>query len=172
MATDIIPKEENINITESDMQNNSCDSKNDERQGEDKDLEGKIVINKSKRKNKLKTDDEGSVPKKIKINDAENEDSQPNDIKIKIKKDVEVEKNKKKISDTKIKNKNKMPSAENCTISKKKKKDLKLNKGRKVGKHKQDDVDSMMSLDAERLKMYGINAKKFKNKLKYGNKKF
>jgi len=170
VATDIIPKEENINITKSDMQNNSCDSKNDEKQGED--LEGKIVMNKRKRKNKLKTDEDGSVPKKIKINDAENENSHLNDVKIKIENDVQIEKDKKKINDTKIKNKNEMPSVEKYTISKKKKKDFKLNKGRKVGKHRQDDVDSMMSLDAERLKTYGINAKKFKNKLKYGNKKF
>lgn len=40
-----------------------------------------------------------------------------------------------------------------------------------TGKRKSDYDDSTMSLNAERLKTYGINAKKLRNKLKYGNKK-
>lgn len=40
-----------------------------------------------------------------------------------------------------------------------------------TGKRKSDYDDPTMSLNAERLKTYGINAKKLKNKLKYGNKK-
>ncbi|EZA47646.1 hypothetical protein DMN91_012373 [Ooceraea biroi] len=185
-ATDTVSREKDIDITESGTQNNACDSKNDEKQ--DKDLEGKDVTDKSgkrKRNNKLKTDDpvskkirrnniekdnEGmnNTSEKIKTNDAGKRESRINDVKIKTEKDIKIEKDSEELSNAKIKNKKKEISA----ASKKNKKDSKFSKvPKRVGNRRPDDVDSMMSLNAERLKMYGIKAKKFKNKLKYGNRK-
>ncbi|KAK2575946.1 hypothetical protein KPH14_007308 [Odynerus spinipes] len=51
-----------------------------------------------------------------------------------------------------------------------KKNKLKTDKKFKKGK-KDNATDQIASLEASRLKVYGINAKKFKNKLKYGKKK-
>lgn len=173
--TDTAPKEKDTDITKNGMQNNSHDSKKNEK--EDKDLKGNNVIDKStkkKRENKVKTDDNGPVSKKICANNVETEHSHVNNVQIKVEKNIKVEKDNKEMSNTGIK-KNKheeTPSVDKSAVSRKKKKNSKLSKVKKAGKHRPDGVDSMMSLNAERLKMYGINAKKFKNKLKYGNKKF
>lgn len=127
---DIVSKEKSMDITENDVQNNlhnSDDKKEDEK---NKDAQKKDTINKSKkqkRKNKLKTDDDVSSFKKIKIDNTADQ--------------------------KKKKNKNSQFNQIN------------------TGKRKLDHDDPTMSLDAKRLKTYGINAKKLRNKLKYGNKK-
>ncbi|XP_029159954.1 protein KRI1 homolog [Nylanderia fulva] len=146
---DTIPKKKIMNITENNMQNNSHANKNDE-----KDEQKKNVVDKNeKRKNKLRADDDTPSLKKMKLDKVKKEDSQ-----IETDNFVKAKNNGKKTSF----------SMEKSTTSQKKNK---FNKT-KTGKRKSDNDDPVMSLEAERLKTYGISAKKFKNKLKYGNKKF
>lgn len=129
----------------------------------------KNIIDKSKnrkRKNTFKTDDNGPVSKKLNTNDVEERDFQISNIKIE---EVKIEKDNEETNNTKIKENKEMSSIEKSTVFKKK--NSKVSKIKKVGKRRPGD-DSMMFLDAERLKTYGINAKKLKNKLKYGKKRF
>lgn len=147
--TDSVSKKKIMNIAENNLQNNSHGSKNDE-----KDEQKKNLVNeneKQKRKNKLRADDDRSSPKKMKLDKARKEAPQ-----IETDNVIKVENNGKMAS----------LSVEKSTIAQKK-----FNKT-KTGKRKSDNDDPMMSLEAERLKTYGISVKKFKNKLKYGNKKF
>lgn len=149
--TSSVSKEKIMNIAENNLQNNSHGSKNDE-----KDKQKKNVVNKherQKRKNKLRADDDKPSPKKMKFDKTRKEPSQ-----------IETD------NIIKIKNNGKITSlsAEKSTIAQKKNK---FNKA-KTGKRKSDNDDPTMFLEAERLKTYGISVKKFKNKLKYGNKKF
>lgn len=115
--------------------------------------------NKRKRKNKLKVDGDSPRPKMIKTDDVK--ESSP------VKADKKIEKDNEKTV-----------SMDKTVVNKRKKNKMKemrklqFNK-LKSDKHKssRDNIDPIMSLNAERLKTYGINAKKFKNKLKYGKKK-
>lgn len=112
---------------------------------------------------KLKTDEE-----KDKEVVKETQNSQQNDIK-----KVEVSELKKKHDKKTASN---VKAASNKSNSNKKQNMQKKNKlkvaNKKFNKGKKDDAaDQIASLDASRLKGYGINAKKFKNKLKYGKKK-
>ncbi|KAL6267766.1 hypothetical protein P5V15_000835 [Pogonomyrmex californicus] len=151
--TDTVCKKELMRTTENNTQNNSYNNKDDKE--EEKDMQEKNIINKSKkqkRKNKSETDGDAPFSKKMKIDHAEKEKSQ-----IKADINIKVENNNEKIT-----------SIEKSIKSRKKKK----NKNSQVNteKHK-TDYDDLMSLNAKRLKTYGINPKKLKNKLKYGNKK-
>lgn len=157
--TDNVSKKKIMNIAENNAENNSHSNKNDERDAQDKNVVNKNE--KRKRENKLRDDGnspDGNNPKKMKTHKAGREDSR-------IKTDnvnINVENNGKIAS----------LSAEKSTIVRKKNKNKnsQLNKA-KIGKRKSNNDDPMMSLGTERLKAYGISAKKFKNKLKYGNKK-
>ncbi|XP_070160841.1 protein KRI1 homolog [Polyergus mexicanus] len=143
------------NIAENNAQNNSHGNKNNERNAQDKNVVNKNE--KRKRENKLR-DDNRPNPKKIKTDKAGREDSRIETDNVSIN-----GKNNGKITSL---------STEKSIIARKKNKskNSRLNKT-KTGKRKPNNDDPMMSLGAERLKAYGINAKKFKNKLKYGNKK-
>lgn len=104
---------------------------------------------------------------------SKRKDFQMSDVKIKTKEKDNEETTNTKIKKNRRKKNDKVPSGGKSELFKKKRKDSKLGKVQKRGKRgTPDGVDSMMSLDAERLRTYGINAKKFKNKLKYGKKKF
>ncbi|XP_050445037.1 protein KRI1 homolog [Cataglyphis hispanica] len=157
--TDNISKKKIMNIAENNAENNSHGNKNDERDAQDKNVVNKNE--KRKRENKLRDDDnrpDGNKPKKMKTDKAGREDSR-------IKTDnvnINIENNGKIAS----------LSAEKSTNVRKKNKNnnSQLNKA-KIGKRKSNNDDPMMSLGTERLKAYGISAKKFKNKLKYDNKK-
>ncbi|XP_072753861.1 protein KRI1 homolog [Anoplolepis gracilipes] len=155
--TDSTSKEKIMNIAENNAQDNSHNSKNDE-----KDVQKKNVANKNekrKREDKLQDDGDRPSPKKAKTDKVEQEDSkiEMDNVNIDIKSNGKIA----------------SFSAEKFTIARKKnrKKNSQLNK-RKSGKCKPANNNPLMFLEAERLKTYGINAKKFKNKLKYGNKKF
>ncbi|XP_032674778.1 protein KRI1 homolog isoform X2 [Odontomachus brunneus] len=149
-------------ITKDNTQNNSHNIKNDAEQ--DKITQEKNTVNKSnekKRKNKSRVDSNSSKLKKIKTDNIKKESLQ-------IKVDNKIEKN----------NEETAPVGKTVVIQKRKNKTkekskLQLNKvKRNKNKSNNDNINSMMSLNVERLKTYGINAKKFKNKLKYGKKKF
>ncbi|KAL0116065.1 hypothetical protein PUN28_011134 [Cardiocondyla obscurior] len=154
--TDAASKEKEERVTESSVENN-LDINNDSSIKDEKnnDTESKIILNKNrkrKQENILKTEDDHPSPPKIKINKTM-EDSK---IKIDIN-NIKVENNNEKASITK-------------SVSKKKKKNTRFNQ---LNTGKQDKVskDPTTSINAKRLKTYGINAKKLKNKLKYGNTK-
>lgn len=153
--TDTVSKKKIMNIAENNAQNISHGNKNDERNAQDKNVANKNE--KRKRENKLR-DDNSPNPKKMKTDKAGREDSRIETDNVSIK----------------VENNGKITplSTEKSTIARKKNKNKnsQLNKT-KTGKRKPNNDDPMMSLGAERLKAYGINAKKFKNKLKYGNKK-
>ena len=89
----------------------------------------------------------------MKIDNATKEDSQ-----------IKTETNIKENNDEEIINK---------SASRKKMKNNKSSQFNQIntGKRKPGYDDPTMSLNADRLKIYGINAKKLKNKLKYSNKK-
>lgn len=151
-----VSKKKIMNIAENNAQNNSHGSKNDE-----KDERKKNVVNKDekqKRENKLRTDNDRPSLKKMKTDKARREDPR-----------IETD------NVIKVENNGKIASlfTEKSTLARKKNKSRnpQLNKT-KTGKRKSDTDDPMMFLEAERLKTYGISAKKLKNKLKYGNKKF
>lgn len=151
--TETVSKTKIMNIAENNVQNNSHISKNDER-----DAQKKNVINKNekqKRENKLKNDSGRSSPKKMKIEERKDSQTEINNVSINVE-------NNGKIASF---------SAKKSTIAQKKNKNKnsQLNKT-KTTKRKLDDP--IMFLEAERLKTYGINAKKLINKLKYSNKKF
>lgn len=157
--TNTISEERIAKSVEDNTQNNSHDIKNDAEQN--KNTEEKSIVNNSnkrKRKNELKVDGDSPRTKMIKTDDVK--ESLP------VKADKKIEKdNEKTVSMDKTvvnKRKNKM----------KEMRKLQFNK-LKSDKHKssRDNIDPIMSLNADRLKIYGINAKKFKNKLKYGKKK-
>lgn len=154
--TETVSKTKIMNIAENNVQNNSHSSKNDERDAQ------KVNANKNKRQNQennLRNDSDRSCPKKMKIDKAERKDSQ-------------IETNNVSIN---VENNGKIASfsAEKSTIARKKNKNKnsQLNKT-KTNKRKLDNDNPIMFLEAKRLKSYGINAKKLKNKLKYSNKKF
>lgn len=158
--TNTISEERIAKSVEVNTQNNSHDIKNDAEQN--KNTEEKSIVNNSnkrKRKNKLKVDGDSPRPKMIKTDDVK--ESSP------VKADKKIEKDNEKTV-----------SMDKTVVNKRKKNKMKemrklqFNK-LKSDKHKssRDNIDPIMSLNAERLKTYGINAKKFKNKLKYGKKK-
>lgn len=147
-----------MHIVENGIQNNlyNDDRKNVEK---NKDTQNKINknINKSKkqkRKNKLKTDDE-PISKKMKIDDTGKEDSR-------IKTNT---------NNIKVENNNEKLVAINKFARQKKNKNRNSQFNQMNTGNRKPDYDPTMSLNPERLKTYGINAKKLKNKLKYGNKK-
>lgn len=144
-----------MDITENDVQNHLHNNKDNRKEEEQKNGQEKNIIHKSKkqkRKDKLKADDDAPISKKIKIDNVAKEDSQ-----IKIDTNNIKENNEKIIDKSASRKKNKNKSSQFHQIN--------------TGKRKPDYDDPTMSLNAERLKIYGINAKKLKNKLKYGNKK-
>lgn len=148
--TDTVSKKSNVDThaEKNNVQNDTRDSNSNEKQ--DNMVQGKDKTNKikkQKRKNLSKADDDVPNVKKIKIN-AKNEDSP-----------TKAKKGDKKVALVKKSTEKK---------SKKEKKKLRFDQT----KSGQLNVEQIMSLNAERLKTYGLNAKKFKNKLKYGNKKF
>lgn len=149
-----------MHIVENGIQNNlyNNDRNNVEK---NKNIHNKInknITNKSKkqkRKNKLKTDDE-PISKKMKIDDTGKEDSR-------IKTNT---------NNIKVENNNEKLVAINKFARQKKNKNKNSQFNQMIiGNRKPDYDDPTMSLNPERLKTYGINAKKLKNKLKYGNKK-
>ncbi|XP_076287714.1 protein KRI1 homolog [Lasioglossum baleicum] len=85
-------------------------------------------------------------------------------------------------SNKSVKSKNTVAAQSNGEVSskklkKKKLKPLEKSKDKKFNKKKGKDsvpkeIDDIVSLNPERLKTYGINPKKFKNKLKYGSKQY
>ncbi|XP_012539733.1 protein KRI1 homolog [Monomorium pharaonis] len=167
-SIDTVSKEKAMNIVKNHCHNNNKDNRKEDEQNKDgqdknivhdnkkkdkqnKDEQDKNIGHKSKkqkRKNKLKTDDNTPISKKIKIDSGTKEDCQ-------IKTDTNNIKENEKINKSAGRKKNKN-------------KNIQYNQ---TGKRKPDYDDPMMSLNAERLKMYGINAKKLKNKLKYSNNK-
>lgn len=162
--TDTVSKEKIMHVTENSVQNNldSKDDKDDKGENEkNKNAQEKIVANKSKkqkRKNNLKSDGDAPISKKIKIENTSEKDSQT----------------KTDINNIEIKNNNEKVVAVNKFAGQQKKKKKNRNSQfnqMNTGKNKLNYDDPTMSLNAERLKTYGINAKKLKNKLKYGNKK-
>ncbi|KAL6444062.1 hypothetical protein ACFW04_001781 [Cataglyphis niger] len=156
--TDNVSKKKIMNIAENNAENDSHGNKNDERDAQDKNVVNKNE--KRKRENILRDDNipDGNKPKKMKTDKAGREDSR-------IKTDnvnINVENNGKIAS---------LSTEKSIIVRKKNKnKNCQLNKA-KIGKRKSNNDDPIMSLGTERLKAYGISAKKFKNKLKYGNKK-
>lgn len=154
---DMIFKEKIVDVAEGNSQNNSHDSKDDEEQGTS--AQEKIVVNQNKKQKRhvTKVDDDAVSLKKPKINDAKNDDTTVETHNIKIEKNIE------EITFVKT----------STAVQKKKNKKKKLESNKmKNEKHKpnSESVHQLMSLDAARLKTYGINAKKFKNKLKYGKR--
>lgn len=97
--------------------------------------------------------------KKRKINNIEKSTSSP------IKNKSHKGENDSEIIDSTIKNSNKQKIKEKITKKKKKMVDKTKKKGTKGNENINGDI---ISLNPERLKMYGINPKKLKNKLKYG----
>lgn len=78
-------------------------------------------------------------------------------------------------SNKSVKSKDTVVAQSNGEVSSKKLKPLEKSKNKKFNKKKGKDskpkvTDDIVSLNPERLKTYGINPKKFKNKLKYGSK--
>lgn len=137
------------------MHNNDDDRKEN---AKNKNAQEESIVNKSnkqKRKNNVKVDDDVPVSKKIKTDSTVKEDSQ-------IKSDV---------NNIKIENNEKMMAMDKSAGKKKNKKSSSQFNQKNSGKRKPDYDDPTISLNAERLKTYGINAKKLKNKLKYCNKK-
>lgn len=156
---DIILEKKIAVITE-DKQNNSHNIKNDTEQ--DKNMQKNIVNknNEKKLKHRLKVDS-GPRLKKIKMDNVK-ERSQ-------IKVDNKIEKNNKETAPV---DKTAVIPQEKRNKTKEKRK-LQLDKVKSNKRESNNgNTDPIMSLNIERLKTYGINAKKFKNKLKYGKKKF
>lgn len=148
-------KEKIVHTIENNVQNsnNKDERKKDEK---NKEAQEENIVNKSKkkkRKNNLQADGDVSISKKMKTDNAVKESSQ---IKM-------------NIDNIKVENSNEKTIANGKSAGRKKNKNN--NSHMNTKKHKPDYNDPMMSLNAERLKTYGINAKKLKNKLKYGNKK-
>ncbi|XP_012151679.2 protein KRI1 homolog [Megachile rotundata] len=104
---------------------------------------------------------EQPLKKKHKINNLEKSTSSP---KNKSHKEKGEDVNKKPI-DFNTKNSNKQKIKEKISKKKKKMVDKTKKKGTKSNESTNGDI---ISLNPERLKMYGINPKKLKNKLKYG----
>lgn len=146
-----------MHITEIDVQSSLHNNDNRKENEENKDAQKKNIINKSeqqKRKNKL-TDGDDPISKKMKTDNTANED-------------LQIKAN---INNIKVENNNKKLVAINKSPGKKKNKNRNSQFNQmNTRKRKPDYDDPTMSLNAERLKTYGINAKKLKNKLKYGNK--
>ncbi|XP_014489220.1 PREDICTED: protein KRI1 homolog [Dinoponera quadriceps] len=146
--------------SEDNTQNNARNIKNDADQ--DENTREKNVANKSnkwKRKEKLNVDSDSPRPKKVKVDNIKKGSSW-------VQMDNKIEKGNVETA-----------SVDKTALARKKrdrsnKRKLQFNKV-KSGKCRlnSDSTDLMMSLNAERLKSYGINAKKFKNKLKYGKRK-
>lgn len=131
---------------------NNDDKKEAER---NKSVEEKNIINKNKkRKDKLEADDDDPISKKRKIDNTAKEDFQ-------VKADT---------NNIKVENNNEKAIDKSVDQKKKKNRRSQFNQIN-TGKHKSDYDDPTISLNAERLKTYGINPKKLKNKLKYGNKR-
>lgn len=148
-----------MHITENGVQNN-LHNNNDRKEDEDNTDAQKKNINKSKkRKNKLKADGDNSISKKMKIDNALREDSQ-------IKADtnnIKVENNNEKMVLTTGPSRlnNEKIVTVNKSVGQKKNRRSQFNQ-MNIGKRKSDYDDPTMSLNAERLKTYGINAKKLK----------
>lgn len=156
---DEILKEKIVDVAEGNSQENSHGSKSDESTS----AQRKIVVSpnkKQKRRNESTADDDVTSSKKPKIQDAKSDNSTMEACNIK------VEKNNEKIAFVE------RSTATPKQNKKKEKKKLQINK-MKNRKHQpnSESVQQLMSLDTARLKTYGLNAKKFKNKLKYGNRK-
>jgi len=157
-SIDTVSKEKNMHITENGIQNNLHKKDDKEEDEKNKDAQEKNVVNKNKKrkqKNNLKTDGNVPISKKMKTDNIVKEDSQ-------IKTDI---------NNIKVENNEKMIAINKSADQKKNKNSSSKFNKINTGKRKLDYDDPMMSLNAERLKTYGINAKKLKNKLKYGNKK-
>lgn len=145
-----------MHITEIDVQSNLHNNDNRKENEESKDAQKKNIINKSeqqKRKNKL-TDGDDPISKKMKTDNT-------------AKEDLQIKAN---INNIKVENNNKKLVAINKSLGKKKNKNRNSQFNQLNTRKRKPDYDPTMSLNAERLKTYGINAKKLKNKLKYGNK--
>ncbi|XP_011873109.1 PREDICTED: protein KRI1 homolog [Vollenhovia emeryi] len=158
--TDVVSKEESMYTTKDGVQNNLHNDDDRKEDVKNKDAQEQNTINmskKRKRKNKLKkADSDDPISKKMKTDNAIKKDSQMKAAGNNIK----IENNNEKV------------------VAIKKSAGQKKNKNRSsqfnqtnTGKRKQDYDDPILSLNAERLKTYGINAKKLKNKLKYSHKK-
>lgn len=147
-----------MHVTEN-IQNKFHNNKNDGKQDEkDRDAQEKNTVNKSKkqkRKNELKANGDSPISKKIKTDNATKEDSQ-------VKADT---------NNIKVENNEKVIATNKSAGQKKNKNKNSQFKRMNTRKRKPDYDDPTIFLNAERLKTYGINAKKLKNKLKYGNKK-
>lgn len=153
-STNTVAQERTAKTAEDNIRDNSHDMKNYVGQG----TQEKNTVNEGnvrKRKNKLGVVSDGPRPKKVKterkVSSRAKEDQvgKDNEEMALVRKTAFIPKERNKW---------------------KKNRKLQLNEDKR-GKSKSTDP-VMMSLNAERLKMYGINAKKFKNKLKYGKKKY
>lgn len=144
---DTVPKEKmDIDITENNMVNNSFNNNNNEKQ--DKYIQKKDMVNidnKLKRKNVLNNDD---IPKKRKMNNEKEKSSRIEMDNI----NVNAKKHNEEVTSV----------GKHKTAQKKKRKNSQLNKmkNKKLG-----NAHPTVFSNAKRLKTYGINAKKMKNKL-------
>ncbi|KYM95390.1 PREDICTED: protein KRI1 homolog [Cyphomyrmex costatus] len=170
--TDIVSREKIIQVTNDDVQNNLHNS-NDESRKEEKNenAQEKNIVNKNekqKRKNNLKVNSDAPISKKIKMDNITKEDpliKTENNIENNNKNKVEIN------NKIKTENINKKVAIDKFTSKKKNKNRNSQFNQMNTRKRKSNYDDPTMSLNAERLKTYGINAKKLKNKLKYGNKR-
>lgn len=153
-----VSKNSTMHLVENNAQKDSHIIKNDKKQ--DNSVKENNVTNKNKkRKNKLTTEVDVPSSKKMKIDSMRKKKPQLKENNI-----IEGH-NSKLVSDIK---------STEIAIIPKKDKTIKKKSKIKTMKHKKDsrsDTNSTILDNAERLKIYGINAKKLKNKLKYGNKK-
>lgn len=133
------------------------------------------VQSKVAKKRKQNEEAEYSEPKKIKTENIEESKLNNTDGTQKIKKKKKKKREQSEADSTKMQTDESanIKTQSNPKLSKKKEKHKKLNKTHKNNfKHKSDrEINKdIVSLNPERLKTFGINARKLKNKLKYGKK--
>ncbi|KAG5326079.1 KRI1 protein, partial [Acromyrmex heyeri] len=170
----IVSREKIMHVTENDIQNNLHNKDESGKEEKNEDTQEKNIVNKNKkqkRKNNLKVNSDAPISKKMKIDNTTTEDSQ-------IKMDINNIENNNKNKDVveinnkiKAENNNKKVAIDKFTGNRKNRNKSSQFNQMNTGRRKPNHNDPTMSLNAERLKTYGINAKKLKNKLKYGNKR-
>lgn len=162
-----------MHITENDVPNNLHNNSKDESGKEEKneDAQEENIVNKNKKQKRVnEVNSDAPISKKVKIDNTTTEDSQ---IKMDVINNIENNnKNKTEINNKiKTENNNKKIAIDKFTGKRKNKNRRSQFNQMNTGRCKPNYDDPMMSLNTERLKTYGINAKKLKNKLKYGNKR-
>lgn len=155
-----ISKEESVDtVVKNSARNDTRDGDDDEEEKRDETARGKddAVENKGKERKRKNADGDGPSVKLMKLDNMQGEDARSKAGKSSNGETTSVE--------------NSSALTEGKKNGRKERKKLGFDRTR-PGKHNRPNDGQMMSLNAERLRTYGLNAKKFKNKLKYGNKKF